>query len=173
MGLVNAHRDSTCDEYVRAMVIVVLVLNPIYHAILILIRWVKLVSKKLLMESFFFNEHLLLVANDHGLDGNALGKLRDQNCLPLFLFFNHLSLMVCHEPARAGLFEDVVNGLESHVGHLAHNLELLLTQDLLHVRYILMLTVSLDLELLAFVILDSHFVFFLQDLGADGLELKL
>jgi hypothetical protein len=57
------------------MVIVVLVLNPIYHADLILIRWVKLVSQKLFMESFFFNEDLLLVANDHGLDGNALGKL--------------------------------------------------------------------------------------------------
>lgn len=75
MGRVDAHRDSTCDEYVRAMVIVVLVLNPIYHADLILIRWVKLVSQKLFMESFFFNEDLLLVANDHGLDGNALGKL--------------------------------------------------------------------------------------------------
>ena len=57
------------------MVIVVLVLNPIYHANLILIRWVKLVSQKLLMESFFFDEDLLLVADDHGLDGNALGKL--------------------------------------------------------------------------------------------------
>ena len=63
--------------------------------------------------------------------------------------------MVCHEPARAGLFKDVVNGLESHVCHLTHNLELLLTQNLLHVWYVLMLTVSLDLKLLAFVILDS------------------
>lgn len=155
------------------MVIVVLVLYPIYHADLILIRWVKLVSKKLLMESFFFNEDLFLVADDHGLDGNALGKLRDQNCLPLFFLFNYLSLMVCHKPARAGLFKDVVNGLESHVRHLAHNLELLLTQNLLHVRYVLMLTVPLDLELLAFVILNSNFVFFLQDLGAYGLKLKL
>ena len=75
MGLVDTDRDSTCDEYVRAMIIIVLVLNPIYHADLILIRWVKLVSQKLLMESFFFDEDLLLVADDHGLDGNALGKL--------------------------------------------------------------------------------------------------
>jgi len=75
MGLVDTHRDGTCDEYVRAMVVVVLVLNPIYHADLILIRWVEFISQKLLMESFFFNENLLLIANDHGLDGNTLGEL--------------------------------------------------------------------------------------------------
>ena len=75
MGLVNTHRYGTCDENMRAMVVVVLVLNPIYHADLILIRWVELISQKLLMESFFFNENLLLIANDHGLDGNTLGKL--------------------------------------------------------------------------------------------------
>ena len=81
--------------------------------------------------------------------------------------------MVCHEPAWAGLFKDVVNGLESHVCHLAHNLDLFLTENLLHVGYVLILAVSLDLELLALVILNSNFVFFLEDLGADGLKLKL
>jgi hypothetical protein len=75
MGLVDTDRDSTCDEYVRAMVVVVLVLDSIYHADLILIRWVELISQKFLMERFFFNEDLLLVANDHGLYGYALGKL--------------------------------------------------------------------------------------------------
>ena len=75
MGLVDTHRDGTCDEYVRAMVVVVLVLNPIYHADLILIRWVELISQKLLMKSFFFNEDLLLITNYHGLYGYALGKL--------------------------------------------------------------------------------------------------
>ena len=57
------------------MVVVVLVLDSIYHADLILIRWVELISQKLLMERFFFNEDLLLVANDHELYGYALGKL--------------------------------------------------------------------------------------------------
>lgn len=75
MGLVDTHRYGACYENMRAMVVVVLVLNPIYHADLILIRWVELVSQKLFMESFFFNEYLLLVANDHGLYGYALGKL--------------------------------------------------------------------------------------------------
>ena len=57
------------------MVVVVLVLDSIYHTDLILIRWVELISQKLLMERFFFNEDLLLVANDHGFYGYALGKL--------------------------------------------------------------------------------------------------
>lgn len=125
------------------------------------------------MESLLFDEDLLLVPDDHGLDGNALGKLGDKNGFPLFFFFNQLSLMVCHEPTRTGLFKDVVNGLEFHVRHLAHNLELFLAQNLLHVRYVLIVTVSLDLELLAIVVLNSNFVFFLQDLGADGLKFKL